>query len=630
MIGSRLARRTIVGTVAVGLAASLLSALPADAEPVRAAGSPVGDSREAPPDKATISVKAADKAKFDAGTTRQKQLRTRTASSIGTGGVAVGGTKLWPVRDIVAGSYTFLPYVLQAIGDNIEVWVQEDTSFPAGDCRNAAGLTTVTRAQAEALAVEFDDNILPKESAEFSVAPARDGSKTPLDVPEGYFTGDGDTTVALVSNVRDQNYYAPKTPDGATYIGGFFTSTLNNALDRNVMTIDSWDWIHRTGANPPGEVPPDGTADICSSDQKARPRNYEGIFAHEYQHLLHYYTDPGEDTWLNEGLSDYAQTLVGYVDTTIPYGQVGADAHITCFQGFYGTAAFPYCGAENSLTRWSDQGAPSILSDYGAAYTFITYLADHFGTGVVKYLHTNKDNGLASLQNYLDDNAPGLKSTDVVHDWLAQMALDRLVDNGAKGLTKDQKKRFTSAQLNSAIDWAWTGSYDSPGAPTNGADFVLGIAGRPVDANTITSMRFRGDKAYAPDPLASTIDDNAVDAGGAEAASQASPPAVTGWTVQGIGWSLDGQRVRYHEFELNKNYAVSATRRELKKWFAGTDRIAFIVTADDPAETATKNASYRLRVNGVLQPGGAGSTLSTTGTTSAAEKLPVAQRRSIR
>jgi hypothetical protein len=481
--------------------------------PVRAAGSPVGDSREAPPDKATISVKAADKAKFDAGTTRQKQLRTRTASSIGTGGVAVGGTKLWPVRDIVAGSYTFLPYVLQAIGDNIEVWVQEDTSFPAGDCRNAAGLTTVTRAQAEALAVEFDDNILPKESAEFSVAPARDGSKTPLDVPEGYFTGDGDTTVALVSNVRDQNYYAPKTPDGATYIGGFFTSTLNNALDRNVMTIDSWDWIHRTGANPPGEVPPDGTADICSSDQKARPRNYEGIFAHEYQHLLHYYTDPGEDTWLNEGLSDYAQTLVGYVDTTIPYGQVGADAHITCFQGFYGTAAFPYCGAENSLTRWSDQGAPSILSDYGAAYTFITYLADHFGTGVVKYLHTNKDNGLASLQNYLDDNAPGLKSTDVVHDWLAQMALDRLVDNGAKGLTKDQKKRFTSAQLNSAIDWAWTGSYDSPGAPTNGADFVLGIAGRPVDANTITSMRFRGDKAYAPDPLASTIDDNAVDAG---------------------------------------------------------------------------------------------------------------------
>ena len=95
-------------------------------------------------------------------------------------------------------------------------------------------------------------------------------------------------------------------------------------------------------------------------------------------------------------------------------------------------------------------------------------------------------------------------------------------------------------------------------------------------------MRFRGDKAYAPDPLASTIDDNAVDAGGAESASQASPPAVTGWTVQGIGWSLDGKRVRYHEFTLNKNLRVSATRSQLKEWFAGTDRIAFIVTARRP------------------------------------------------
>ena len=409
------------------------------------------------------------------------------------------------------------------------------------------------------------------------------------------------------------------------------------------------------------------------------------------------------------------------------------------------------------------------MSDYGAAYSFITYLADHFGAGVVKYLHTNKDNGLASLQNYLDDYAPGLTSTDVVHDWLAQMALDRLVNNGAKGLTRDQRQRFTSAQLNSAIDWAWTGSYDSPGAPTNGADFVLGDADRPVNARTITSMSFRGDKAYTPDPLEWTIDDDALYAGtgnnvdraavydvsvpagtpkltfsarynieqgwdfgvvqvstdggktyttlandhttaahapgaagdivaelpgftgvqadyttesfdlsayagkqvelsfryltdggsngnngsasgwwirdvsvndtvvttgatldGAESASQASPPAVIGWTVQGISWSLDGKRVRYHEFTLNKNFAISATRSQLKEWFAGTDRIAFLVTADDPNETATKNASYRLRVNGVLQPGGGGSALSATGTTKAAKQLPVSQRRAIR
>jgi hypothetical protein len=725
--------------------------------------------RDVGPDvrKGKVELSTSDPGKFESFQ-NERQSHAKAVGPTGTGGAQVGDVKTWVVLDAVANTYRLVPYVLQVIGTRIEVWVEQDTQFPAGDCRNATGLATVTQAQAQAMADEFENNILPKESGEFSVAPARDGSNPnpALEAPAGYYAGDGNTTIALVGNVRDANYLDPTTPAGATYIAGFFSAQVNSFFDRNVMTIDSWDWLHRTGANPPGEVPPDGTANICSSDQKARPRNYEGVFAHEYQHLLHYYTDPGEDTWLNEGLSDYAQTLVGYVNTTIPYGQVGADGHITCFQGFYGSAAFPYCGAENSLTRWSDQGAPSILSDYGAAYTFITYLADHFGSGVVKYLHTNKDNGLASLQNYLDDYAPGLKSTDVVHDWLAQMALDRLVDNGAKGLTRDQKKRFTSSQLNSAIDWAWTGSYDSPGAPTNGGDFVLGIAGRPVNASTIRSMSFRGGKTYAPDPLEWTIDDNALYAGtgnnldraavydvsvpagspglsfsaryniergrdfavvqvstdrgktfttlanenttgahaagaagdivaelpgftgvladytterfdlsayagkqiklsfryltdgtsngnndgsgsgwwirdvevddalvstgatldGAKSASEVSPPAVAGWSVQAVGWSLDGKRVRYHDLSLDKNNAASATRSQLRKWFAGTDRIGFIVSADDPDETATENASYRLRVNGVRQPGGGGDTLTTTGTAKTAKRLPVSER----
>ena len=32
-------------------------------------------------------------------------------------------------------------------------------------------------------------------------------------------------------------------------------------------------------------------------------------------------------------------------------------------------------GPENSLTRWSDQGDGEILCDYGAAYTFMEYVA---------------------------------------------------------------------------------------------------------------------------------------------------------------------------------------------------------------------------------------------------------------
>ena len=125
----------------------------------------------------------------------------------------------------------------------------------------------------------------------------------------GDYTGGGDKTVTLVDNVRDDNYY--DFPAAPTYIAGFFSSQFNELLDRNVMTIDAFDWLHRTGANPPDEP----TDDLCTS-RPARPHLYEGTFAHEWQHLLQYYSDPFETTWINEGLSDFAQTLAGYVDAT--------------------------------------------------------------------------------------------------------------------------------------------------------------------------------------------------------------------------------------------------------------------------------------------------------------------------
>ena len=92
------------------------------------------------------------------------------------------------------------------------------------------------------------------------------------------------------------------------------------------MTIDAFDWLHRTGANPPDDSTDPAYA-ACSASQNRTgnrvyglplPRDYEGVFAHEYQHLLESYEDADEVNWIDEGLADYAQTLVGYVDTAIP------------------------------------------------------------------------------------------------------------------------------------------------------------------------------------------------------------------------------------------------------------------------------------------------------------------------
>jgi hypothetical protein len=495
----------LAAVAVTAMAVSGLTAVSASADPADHGHGPTKrDTVELSPKMRTMPITSADKEALAQAAVTQRRSTAKTATAA-SATPATGTQRTYYVLDDYEGAYVPATFTLRTVGANIEVWVQDDLNYPAGDCRNDGNVNVVTDAQAQALADEFDTNILPKESQYFSVAPDRNGSGAYVGDP-GYYSGDGNKTLALVSNVRDANYYAPDTPEGKTYIAGFFSPTFNEAYDRNVMTIDSYDWAQRTGANPEP-----GTA--CGTTLAPRPRLYEGTFAHEYQHLLEYYADGDEGTWLNEGLSDYAQTIVGYVDTTKSPTDPTADSHITCFEGWYATESFPYCGAENSLTQWEDQGSPSVLSDYGAAYAFLTYIQNHFGTGAISDLHRDGANGLQSVQDMLDREAPGRSATDVLHDWAATMALDSLLDGRARGVSRDQLARFTASQLNASIDWEWRGSYDSPGAPPNGSDYVLAGGSSPLTGAALASLDFAGDAGYAPEPLEWVVDRKALYSG---------------------------------------------------------------------------------------------------------------------
>jgi hypothetical protein len=87
----------------------------------------------------------------------------------------------------------------------------------------------------------------------------------------------------------------------------------------------------------------------------------------------------------------------------------------------------------------------------------------------------------------------------------------------------------------------------------------------------------------------------------------ATPLPVAGWRLQAVGWKLDGTRVRYADIKLHHRHGTLSKRRA-RRLFQGADRIGFLVTADDPGEVATKNARYRLRINGSTQRGGRGNT----------------------
>ena len=420
---------------------------------------------------------------------------------------AIGTQKVWVILDDVFGTYRLAVFTLRAAGGHGEVWVQNNLNFPTGDCRNNfADRIQVTDAQVNYLLDEFNNNIWPKEAEAFSVAPPRDGTNAQLtgnvapglDFPS---PGDGDKTAILISNVRDDNYFDTNNAHAFSYIAGFFSGQVNDFFDRNVMTVDSYDWIHRTTGNPPGDP---SVTDLCAP-VRPRPFLYEGTFAHEYQHLLEHYSDPDEVNWINEGLSDWATSLTGYAHPEINAPDPRADGHIQTFLGAFPPDQFGrHGGPENSLTRWQDQGQAEILADYGAAYSMMTYLDDHYGNAFMSALHTAQGNGLAGLDETLASFGAGKTSAmDTVNTWAVAMATDGLIDGGARILGQYNENWYSSTKLNSFINWANPDAYDSPGAPTNGSDYVRfrDASGSFLSGRDIDSLAFKGSTTLPTDPL---------------------------------------------------------------------------------------------------------------------------------
>jgi hypothetical protein len=441
-----------------------------------------------------------------------------------------GEIRTWLGLDDVAGAFYTKNYRLRGVGEHIEVWTTAGSRkfngvrstglrFQKNDCRNGVR-TKITSAQIRYFIDQFDNTIYPIESELFSVPPDRDGSEAPateaLGLPADYYTGDGDDIVVLIDNVRDDNFYDLNNTNEFSYIAGFFSSGLNGFFNRNVMTIDGFDWLHRTGLNPPNDPVP---GDPCAS-APARPALYEGVFAHEYQHLLLSYVDPPEVTWVNEGLSDTAIALTGYGDPAAPITDLHFDSHIQCFLGFNSvqTDANPNPrpgGPENSLNVWGDQDfdhEQEILCDYGAAYSFLLWLADTYGDEVLTTLHNDAEHqGFDAIQAVLDAVDPGVTVLQAIDTWQATMALDAVIDDGAT-LTGGDAALYSVERLHALINWE-TGApdndaYDTPGAPPNGGDFIrlMDETGSFLGAGDVTSVDFQGVSELPPLPITWEVD----------------------------------------------------------------------------------------------------------------------------
>ncbi len=127
-----------------------------------------------------------------------------------------------------------------------------------------------------------------------------------------------------------------------------------------------------------------------------------GTLAHEFQHMIHWYRDRNEESWLNEGFSVLAEFLNGYDP-----GWVDDDYLLQ---------------PDIQLTYWP--GGDESYPHYGAAFLFVTYFLDRFGEDAARALVANPDNGMESVDAVLaeigaKDPQTGLQLTadDVFADW---------------------------------------------------------------------------------------------------------------------------------------------------------------------------------------------------------------------
>ena len=247
------------------------------------------------------------------------------------------------------------------IGDDSEPWLRSED--------------LLTPDQLMYMLAEFDNNIYSTVGAVFG---------EPL--PRG---DEGQKVWILILNIRDEAYY---DPNATSYVAGYFSASESADNNKNIMHIDTFDWVNRIG--------PDAD----------RPYLYEGTFAHEFEHLVHFDIDPDEPSWVDEGLADLSGYLCGYGHS---------QGHIAYYMVYHPFTALTYWGGG--------------LEDYGASYLFQLYLYEKYGgAAFTSALVQEQTNGIEGIEKTL--RAFGGKQTfdEIFDNWTIANYVDDTRKAGGK------------------------------------------------------------------------------------------------------------------------------------------------------------------------------------------------------
>ncbi|MEX2160794.1 MAG: hypothetical protein WD751_02675 [Anaerolineales bacterium] len=249
--------------------------------------------------------------------------------------------------------------ILRYVGDELYFWVEDGVAYSQRDLDD--------------LARAFEDHIVPTNREFF-----------------------GNEWIPGVDN--DPHIYILYTTGLGSTVAGYFSSS---------------DEIH-----PDADDHSNG-AELFVFNADNTPLNTEftyAVLAHEFQHMIHWYQDANETSWINEGLSELAMILNGYSE--------GADT-------IYYTI-----DPDRQLNDWPADGDTG--PHYAAGLLFFGYFLERFGEEATQAVVVHPANGLESIDAVLGEldihdpqtNDP-LTADDLVLDWvIANYLNDNTVADG--------------------------------------------------------------------------------------------------------------------------------------------------------------------------------------------------------
>ena len=148
---------------------------------------------------------------------------------------------------------------------------------------------------------------------------------------------------------------------------------------------------------------------------------YNGVLAHEFQHMIHWKGDRNESTWLNEGCSELAMALNERSHEDGNYNVGNSDL------------SYSYA-PDTQLNSWPEGTAGDASANYGGAYLFMEYFLDRFGEEATQTLVAAPENGMESVDITLAQLGENGDHRSLFAEWSVANFLDAPeIGNGEYG-----------------------------------------------------------------------------------------------------------------------------------------------------------------------------------------------------